>query len=178
MGSENDEQFRAILYNADKDQLNKYLNDEEACESLCKSSNEYKSLLNEKESLQQANKKLAESNLNKEPVLERVKKELTESIKEFEKSKQEYASLKETYDAVGAVGDMSLSSIYNALVADAIKCEEETDRQADEFFCSMSGSMHTEEELNAFQKKFLESRTQAHLKKIKAEKMKELLPSY
>jgi hypothetical protein len=34
---------------------------------------------------------------------------------------------------------------------------------ADEFFCSMSSPMHTDEELSVFQRKFLETRTQAHL---------------
>jgi hypothetical protein len=172
-------QLKAILNGCDKEQLNKYLNDEDASDLLVKSLDQFQALVSEKESLQLANKKLAESNLNKEPVLDKIKQDLTQAISEFEKTKREYTSLKETYDAVGAVGgDMSLQSIYNALQTAAQRSEEDTEKMAEDFFCSMSTGMHTEEELNMFQKKFLEARTQAHLQKIKADKMKELLPNF
>jgi hypothetical protein len=62
-------------------------------------------------------------------------------------------------------------------MSERLREEETTDREADEFFCSMN-TLRTDEELNIFQKKFIEDRTQAHLKKIKSEKMKELLPKF
>ncbi len=75
---------------------------------------------------------------------------------------------------------MSLESIYNALHAAAQRSEEDTDKMADEFFCDMSNSagLKTDDEINAFQRRFLEARTQAHLQKIKADKMKELMPNF
>lgn len=60
-----DKQLLAILEGCDKDQLNKYLNDDESADILLKSLDEYQDLLKEKENLQSTNKKLAESNLKK-----------------------------------------------------------------------------------------------------------------
>ena len=175
-----EDQLALILNGCDKEQLNKYLNDEESSDLLVKSLEHYQSLVSEKDSLQAENRRLAESNLSKEPQLESMKKELAETIKEFESAKSEYVSLKESYEAQQAVsGDMSLNGIHNVLKANATRAEEDTDKEAEEFFFSETNSaVHTEEELNIFQKQFLEARTQAHIIKIKAEKMGELLPGY
>ena len=173
-----EDQISIILNGCDKDQLNKYLNDEESSDLLVKSLDSYQALLAEKEKLQLENRKLAESNLCKEPVLEQIKQDLAESMKEFENAKQEYVSLKETYDAQSTgSGDMSLNSILNTLQINAVKAEEESEKSAEDFFIEYTGGFHSEEELNNFQKQFLEARTQAHIKKIKAEKMTELLPN-
>jgi adenine-specific DNA methylase len=171
-------QINAILSNCDKDQLNKYLNSDEELEILIKSLDQYQSLVNEKENMILANKNLSESNLAKQPILDQAKKRLVNAIQEFDDARKEYLTVKESYDAVNAVnGDMSLGSVYSLLQTSATKAEEDTDQKADDFFCG-SSSMHTEEEVNQFQRQFLEARTQAHIKKIKAEKMKELLPNY
>jgi len=171
-------QLNAILSNCDKDQLNKYLNSDEELEILIKSLDQYQSLVNEKENMILANRHLSESNLAKQPKLEQAKQKLMSAVQEFDEARKEYSTVKDSYDAVNTVnGDMSLSSVYNLLQVSATKAEEDTDQKADDFFCS-SSSMHTEEEVNQFQRQFLEARTQAHIKKIKAEKMKELLPNY
>jgi ESCRT-I complex subunit VPS37 len=173
-----DAQLNAILTSCDKDQLNKYLNDEESLDILVKSLDQYQSLLNEKENMQLANKNLSESNLGKQPKLDKAKLKLATAIQEFEEARKEYATTKETYDAVNTVnGDMPLESVYNLLQTDAVKSEEDSDQKADDFFCQTS-VLHTEEEVNLFQRQFLDYRTQSHIKKIKAEKMKELLPNY
>jgi hypothetical protein len=173
-----EEQLALVLNGCDKDQLNKYLNDEESSDLLVKSLDYYQSLVSEKDRLQIENRQIAESNLNKEPILENLKKQLAETINEFEKSKTQYLSLKESIDAQAAVGgDMSLNGILNVLKANAVRAEEDTDKSADDFFCETNGVTHTDEELNIFQKQFLENRTQAHIIKIKAEKMDELLPN-
>ncbi len=174
-----EEQLAIILNGCDKEQLNKYLNDEESSDLLVKTLDRYQSMIIEKDSLQIENRKIAESNLNKEPILENLKQELTARIKHFEEAKNNYASLKGTYDAQGAVsGDMSLNGIYNLLKTNAARAEEDTDKDAEDFFCEQTSTPHTEEELNLFQKQFLEARAQAHIIKIKADKMGELLPNY
>lgn len=173
-----EDQLAIVLNGCDKDQLNKYLNDEESSDLLVKSLDYYQTLVLEKDRLQLENRNIAESNLNKEPILEGLKKQLAESISEFEKAKSQYILLKESSDAQAAVhGDMSLNGILNVLKANSVKAEEETDKSAEDFFCETNGVTHTDEELNIFQKQFLENRTQAHIIKIKAEKMDELLPN-
>lgn len=71
---------------------------------------------------------------------------------------------------------MSLAGVLSALQAKAQRAEEDTDRAAEEFFSS--GRAHTDDELSVFQRQFLEDRTQAHLVKIKADKLKELLANW
>ena len=171
-----DDQLFSILNYCDKDQLNKYLNDDDAVDVLVKSMEQYQELINEKEKLEKSNKELAEANLNVEPVLEALKYKLKTAINEFHSAKSELLSLKEAFEIQQkSDGLMSLNAISTALQTRASKAEEETDKQADEFFCQMNGMLHGEEELNNFQRQFLEARTLAHIKKIKAEKMKELL---
>ena len=173
-----DDKLLGILSSCDKEQLALYLNDEESIDILLKSLDQYQLLVNEKEDMQQLNKQLAESNLNRQPVLNELKLKLHAAINEFDDAKKEYKTVREIYDAQNSVnGEMSLEAVYSQLQMSASRAEEETDKSADEFF-NTYGATHTEEELNAFQKAFLEARTQAHVKKIKADKMKELLPSY
>ena len=168
----------SILSNCEKEQLNLYLNDDDSIEMLLKSLDSYQELVTSKEGLHQINKQIAEANLAKEPLLDTFKQRLGEAIAEFESVKGEYTSVKEAFDAQQSVnGDMSLQGVLVQLQASAEKAEEESDMNADEFFTKFN-SVYSEEELNNFQRQFLEKRTQAHLKKIKAEKMKELLPSY
>lgn len=177
MNPETEEQFSAILNSFEKDQLNKYINDEEALEVLIKTLDQHQAGVRNKENLKQANKLLAESNLKKQPELDEAKLKLSNAVHEFEAARKEYMETRDAYEAVCAVGgNMSLQSIYNLLQTSSQKAEEETDKSADDFFCEYN-AMHTEEEINLFQKQFLENRTQAHIKKIKAEKMKELLPN-
>lgn len=172
-----EEQLLQILNSCDKDQLNKYLNDDESADLLVKSMEMYQKLLKDKEDLQTKNRQMAESNLKLEPVLNNLKSQLKEKITDFEQVKKEYLSAKEFYEAHSfANSENSLKSIYNSLRQSAIKEEEKSDETADQFFCSYN-VQHTDEELNNFQRQFLEERTQVHLKKIKADKLKELLPN-
>lgn len=172
------EELDRTLLNCEKDQLNLYLNDEESFETLVKSLSGYQELVREKDNLQQLNKSIAESNLAKEPLMEEYKSKLAEAIRLFEEAKAEYVTVKEGYDAQQSVnGDMSLEGILSQLQMSATKAEDESSMSADDFFTKFNAT-YSEEELNAFQRKFLEERTQAHIKRIKADKLKEILPSY
>jgi ESCRT-I complex subunit VPS37 len=171
-----DQQLEAILKECDRDQLNKYLNDEEAIDLLVKSTSSYQAMLAEKESLQAQNKRLAQENMSKEPILESIKAKLMESLKDFETAKSDYQTKRDILSSIQTAngGDMSLDTILTRLQNAASRAEEETDKMSEEFF---SSSMHSEEEINIFQKQYIEARTQAHIKKIKADKMKELMAS-
>jgi hypothetical protein len=171
---QNEEQLIVILNNCDKEQLNKYLSDDDALDLLVKSIEQYQTISNEKDNLDKTNKNLAEKNLKLEPKLESLKTNLQTSIINFEKVKLEYISLKEAYDKqLNLCNSTSFGSISNSLNLRAIKAEEETDKMAENYF-NAAYSIHTEEELNNFQKLFLEERALAHVKKIKAEKMRDL----
>lgn len=172
-----EEQLLQILNSCDKDQLNKYLNDDESADLLVKSMEQYQKLLKDKDDLKAKNRFVAESNLKIEPVLNNLKEQLKEKIAEFEQARKDYSSAKEFYEAHSfSDSEVSLYSIYTSLRQNAIKDEEKSDNTADQFFSSYN-VQHTDDELNSFQRQFLEERTQIHLKKIKADKLKELLPN-
>jgi hypothetical protein len=166
----------SILNNCDKDQLNKYLNDDESLDLLVENLNIYQIMQNEKSNLTNINRTLAKGNLNKQPEVEQLKQRLASALEELDRVKNEYLNLIGSYSSSNSLHtpDMSLETVYTLLDASANKAEEETDKLAEDFFLSDSGQ-HTEDELNQIQKLFLELRTNAHLKKIKADKMKELL---
>jgi hypothetical protein len=174
-----EEQLHMLLSTCDKDQLNKYLTDDDSLDLLVKSIEQYQNIAAEKERLERENKEKAERNLKMEPMLNSLKAGIKQAIERFEKVKLEYLSLKESHDVQVAnqASPMSLSGVSAQLDARATKAEEDTDRMAEDFFVTKAASnvVHTEDELNNFQRQFLEERTQAQLKKIKAEKMKELI---
>lgn len=171
-----DDHLNSQLNACSSEQLNKYLDDDDSLDILIKSWPQYQSLLTEKENLQAQNKRIAQENINKEPILDSVKTRLLQALKDFDIAKSEYTAKREAQKSLQSSngGDMSLETIYSLLLSSSSKAEEETDRMADDFFNNYLGT-HTDEELSIFQKQFIELRTQAHIKKIKAEKMKELM---
>ena len=173
-----EEQLSATLNSCDPKQLNKYLTENEALDILVTSMDQFHNLTSEKENLQEKNRKIAEENLSKKTVLDDLRVQLTQTIKELEKSKDEYFQLLTNHNEISVHQDMSLETIYTILQTSATKSEEETDKLAEDFFLQDDSKQYNDDELNQFQKLFIESRTQSHLKKIKAEKLKELLGNY
>ena len=169
--------FEETLKACDTKQLNKYLTDDDSLDILVTSQEEYQNLVDEKETLQKRNKQLAENNLSKKNALDDAKRQLITAIAELDKAKNEYLELLSNQNAltVGNNQDMSLVGIQQALEFSAVKAEEDTEKLAEDFFLTDANKQYTEDELNQFQKIFLDSRIQAHLKKIKAEKLKELI---
>ena len=172
-----EEQLFATLKACEGKQLDKYLVEDDALDILVTSMDQFHMLNSEKESLQEKNRKLAEENLDKKSTLNDLRAKLTQSIKELEYSKDEYFQLMTNHNEVSIHQDMSLEAIYTILQTSATKSEEETDKMAEEFFSLDDTKQYNDDELNQFQKLFLESRAQSHLKKIKADKLKELLAS-
>ena len=171
-----DQQILAILQDCSDDMLRKYISNDSECDVLIKTLESYQSLVSDRQYLESTNRALAESNLNLQPKLEAAKAKLAADIEEFERAKSEYTGLRDTYEAqnTGGEGNLSIAGVLSTLQARAQRAEEDTDQQADEFFSSSTSGAYTDDDLNVFQKQFLESRTQAHLVKIKAEKLKEL----
>lgn len=171
-----DQQILAILQDCSDDMLRKYISNDSDCDVLIKTLESYQSLASDRQYLESTNRALAESNLNLQPKLEAAKAKLAADIEEFERAKSEYTALRDTYEAqnTGGESNLSIAGVLSTLQARAQRAEEDTDQQADEFFSSSTSGTYTDDDLNVFQKQFLESRTQAHLVKIKAEKLKEL----
>lgn len=172
-----EDQIRALLGNCSKEQLNAYLNDEESLRNLVSNLDTIKRLQQEKLDIERANKELAKTNLEKEPLVESLQEELKQALNELDRVKTDYFNLVSNHSSNqnDNLNDLSLEAVYTMLQTSANKAEEETEKMADEFFSNETSKIYTDEELAQFHKIFLEQRTQAHLKKIKADKMKELL---
>jgi hypothetical protein len=173
-----EDQIRVLLSNCSKEQLNTYLNDETSLRNLIDNLDTIRKLQYEKYEIDRANKELAKTNLEKEPLIESLKEELTKALDDLDSAKADYYNLVSNYSSNTMndnLNDLSLEAVYTMLQTSANKAEEETEQMADDFYSSESCKINTDEELAQFHKLFLEQRIQAHLKKIKADKMKELL---
>lgn len=98
MNSSDDQHILSILNNCDDEQLKRYMNNDQDCETFVKTLESYQALISERQYLESTNRSLAESNLAMEPMLETAKAKLRSEIDEFERAKQEYLSIKETFD--------------------------------------------------------------------------------
>lgn len=172
-----EDHLHSVLDACDTRQLNKYLTEDESMNTLVENLEQIHVYKNEKNELEIKNRQLAESNLSKKDTIEDLKQQLLNAITELEQAKDDYFKLLTSHNQTADSSDMPLEGIYTVLQTSATKNEEETDQQAEDFFLNES-KVYTDEELNQFQKYFLENRANAHMKKIKAEKLKELLGTY
>ncbi|KAF7991724.1 hypothetical protein HCN44_010525 [Aphidius gifuensis] len=150
------------------EELKDVLNDDEKIETIIadmKFSN-FKHLDNEKEKLMASNRSLAEVNLAKQPQLEEGKRSISELIEKGielgENTRQKRELLKEKS------GSMSVESALELLQSAAAELEEETEKLAETF---LSGEYAVDE----FLEKFLIRKKLVHLRKVKIDKMRELM---
>ncbi|XP_013403239.1 vacuolar protein sorting-associated protein 37B [Lingula anatina] len=120
----------------------------------------------DREMLLASNKSLADYNLSKEPLLKEGREKLATLYEEVQRSKEVLLRDKEQID--NQANSQSPDTVHALLQTEAAKSEEETEKMAEEF---LDGSLS----VDAFVQKFIGERTVAHLRRIKAEKMGELL---
>jgi hypothetical protein len=174
-----EKQLSDTLNRCDTEQLNKYLNNKDELDILVKSLDMYQEVDKENDHIKMVNKQIAAATIGKEETINNCREELINAMKELEQARAEYIEVKNKYNLEigGSQDHSSLQAIATLLQTSSQRAEEDTDKLADDYFTSISG-IHTDEELNNFQRQFLDLRTKAHIKKIKAEKIKELIPSY
>jgi len=125
-----------------------------------------KSLENEKDSIINENRSQAESNLEMEPLLIEIRSrinDLTQEGKELSQSVQE-----KLQQIKSKSSSMNPESMLDILKAAAAESEENSDKIAQDF---LTNSLTIDEFLEQFKK----SRMEMHLRKLKADKMQELL---
>ncbi|GAB6033665.1 hypothetical protein CHUAL_013725 [Chamberlinius hualienensis] len=155
-----------LLYHMNNEELKKLLNDEVSLERLIKDLPQVKKFSTEKEMCMTTNKSLAEFNLSKEPQLRQTKQRLVETyeravevFKNADMNKQKLEDLSRQSSA-----DTTLAILQTA----AAQSEEDSEKIAEKF---LEGGAEIEAFLDEFQNK----RKLAHLRRVKAEKMNELL---
>ncbi|PSN44412.1 hypothetical protein C0J52_05740 [Blattella germanica] len=148
------------------EELKELLNDDSKFDVMMKDIKQIKDLEAEKEILMASNKSLAEFNLAKEPQLAEGKQRLQELSEEgaalCHSIESKVSQLKENS------GDMSLETSLALLQTAAAESEEESDTLAEKF---LDGDL----DLDSFLEQFTTRRKLMHLRKVKADKMTEIL---
>ncbi|XP_059487416.1 vacuolar protein sorting-associated protein 37B-like isoform X1 [Neocloeon triangulifer] len=157
-----------LLAHLNVDELKDIVNNDGKFEDLLKDLKQNKSHESEKELLLASNRSLADFNLTYEPKLREGKErflKLSERAQELCQSVQAKSA-----ELAQKSGNMSLDSALDILKAAAAESEEESDALAEQY-------MSSEIELDPFIDQFLVQRKQMHLRRVKADKMAEILAS-
>merc|ERR1712098_568777 len=121
---------------------------------------------NEKEMLMASNKSLAEYNMSQEPVLREAKEKLLEKYTEATRLSEEVRSLQSQLEQKS--GNVRPDTLLALLEAANQEAEEESETLMDTFLQD-GGSVEL------FLESYQEKRKLAHLRRIKVDKMKELI---
>lgn len=156
----------ASLQHMDIDGLKEILNDEDKFDTFVKELPQIKSLDAEKEMLMTSNKSLAEYNISQEPVVKERKEKLLEKFQTATQLADKVKALKADID--NKSGKMTPDSLLILLEAANQEAEEESETMV-EFFMADGGS------LEEFLENYKEKRKLAHLRRIKIDKMRELI---
>lgn len=162
------QEIMSLLQHIDKGELQELLNNEGQINNLISDNEEIKRIGIHQDTVMASNRSLAEYNLSQQPVLERKKQMLIEAYQnktliqvEFDKNQQKLETLSSQYSP-----DTTLA----LLQASAQQAEDEAEKTADKF---MDGEINVDEFIQTFQSQ----KTTHHLRKIKSEKLSELLRS-
>jgi len=154
------------LQHMDSEQLKDILNNEDKFDEFIRQLPQMKALQEEKNMLLTANKSLAEYNLSQEPVVREAKARLQEKYRAAQQLGEEVRQLKSTLDT--KQGNVSPDTLLALLEAANQEVEEESEQMTDAF---LSGGDNLEE----FLEQYHEKRKLAHLRRVKVDKLKELI---
>lgn len=156
----------SFLIQLNSEELRSILIDFSKLEELVKDVKQYKDSEKQKELLLVSNRSLAEFNLNKEPILLTAKNQLLELS---EICVNLYKAIEGKYSAITSSKSLNKFESQLSLVQMAAQeMEEESEALAESF---LSGS----NEIEDFLGRFIQKRKLMHLRKVKADKMKEIM---
>jgi len=155
------------LQHMDVDSLKEILNNEDKFDEFIQNLPQIKALHEQKDVIMASNKSLAEYNLSQEPVVKEQKAKLLEKFQSASTLAEQVKSLKAEID--NKSGKMTPDSLLVLLEAACSEAEEESEEMVETFMSSQDNSL--DEFLNMYKDK----RKLAHLRRIKIDKMRELL---
>jgi len=120
----------------------------------------------EKETQLASNKSIAEYNLSREPRLIQQRQQLAETYDQAVKIQKEFEKNKLKLDSCS--NSNSLDTTFVLLQTEAAKSEEESEVCAESFLSERS-------DVEEFLQKYIALRSKAHLRKVKVDKMSELV---
>lgn len=158
----------ASLQHMDIDTLKEILNEESKFDTFVKELPQIKSLEAEKDMLMTSNKSLAEYNISQEPLVKEQKERLLDKFQSATALAEKVKALKAEID--NKSGKMTPDSLLVLLEAANQVSEEDSEKMVEQFM-SDGGS------LDEFLEEYKDIRRVAHLRRIKIDKMRELLAS-
>lgn len=156
----------ALLQHLEKEELQHLHDNDSKLQDLIDDLPQVRSIKQERDDLLATNKSLAEYNLSLQPKLEEMKQVVALDYERINTLKTNLAQDKTRLD--GYVGRRSLDTLLALLQTETAKSEEESEDLATNFF---DNGMDMEEFLN----QYLPRRTEAHLRRIKSERMADLI---
>lgn len=152
----------------DKGELKDLLENESQLNELIADNEEVKRIQVQRETLMASNRSLAEYNLSQQPILEAKKNALFEAHRNKAVIQEMYEEYRKKLDALSS--QYSPDTTLALLQTSAAQAEEEAEKIADKF---LDGEINVEDFIQSFQ-----SQKAIHnLRKIKSEKLTELLRS-
>lgn len=155
-----------LLSHLNADELREVLNDDKKFEDMIKDLKEFKEIETEKEMLMASNRSLAEFNLAREPQLSSGKQRIQELSEDGERI---YNSVEaKSKELMRKSGHHNVETTLALLQTAAAEIEEESEAIAEKF---LDGDLDVEEFLDQFTPR----RKLMHLRKVKADKMSEII---
>ncbi|XP_035492950.1 vacuolar protein sorting-associated protein 37C [Scophthalmus maximus] len=154
------------LQDLSQSELQDLLDNPERVESMALESDEIQNIQLEREMALASNRSLAEQNLDMKPRLESQKEVLVERYSQLEAVGENYRQHCSLRD--GMVGQVSPEAMFSRLQTEGGKTEAESEVLADEF---LEGSLP----LDSFLDRFLSLRSLAHRRRVRIEKLQEIL---
>ncbi|XP_061580296.1 LOW QUALITY PROTEIN: vacuolar protein sorting-associated protein 37C [Cololabis saira] len=154
------------LQELDQSELQELLDTPQRVESMAQESDEIQNIQLEREMALASNRSLAEQNLDVKPRLESLKEVLVTKYSQLEACRETYRQHCSLRD--GMVGQVSPEALFFRLQTESSKTEAESEDLADEF---LDGSLP----LDSFLDRFLYLRSLAHKRRVRLEKLQELL---
>ncbi|CAH3110100.1 unnamed protein product [Pocillopora meandrina] len=152
----------------DKGELKDLLENESQLNELIADNEEVKRIQVQRETLMASNRSLAEYNLSQQPILEAKKNALFEAHRNKAVIQEMYEEYRKKLDALSS--QYSPDTTLALLQTSAAQAEEEAEKIADKF---LDGEINVEDFIQSFQSQ----KTIHSLRKIKSEKLTELLRS-
>lgn len=154
------------LQDLSQSELQELLDNPERVESMALESDEIQNIQLEREMALASNRSLAEQNLDMKPRLESEKEVVVERYSQLEAIRETYRQHCSLRD--GMVGQVSPEALFSRLQTEGSKTEAESEALADEF---LEGSLP----LDPFLDRFLSLRSLAHKRRVRIEKLQEIL---
>jgi len=164
--SSDDAEVLGLIQHLDKEELQKLLDSTDKMDSMITDSRQVKSIVAEKETLLSCNRSLAEFNLAMQPKLEAGKGQLVALHDAAKAERAAYDVNKAKLESFGQ--STCLDTVLALLQTAAAQSEEKTEAMANDF---VNGRL----DATQFIEQYLPERQHAHTRRIKAEKMADLV---